>query len=91
MEMLHILLLLSNDFIHTCTAIQSLGETHIDLTDSAVPPPPDQMEQSHDPEAATRLVGRDGDVTEDVIAGIVEQGTSGSEEEGSEGEGGGGW
>ena len=69
---------------HTHTAsFQSLGETHIDLGPATVPPPvPAQVgesrDQSYDPPAASRLVGKDGDIMDDVIDDIIAQASSSS-------------
>ena len=64
-------------------AMQSLGETQIDLGAPAIVPPPTSLliEQSHDPRSHSPLVGQEGDINDAVIDIIVEEDSSNGEEE----------
>ena len=66
-------------------AMQSLGETQIDLGAPALVPPPTSLvvERSHDRRSHSPLVGQEGDINDAVIDNIVEEDSSnGDEEEG---------
>lgn len=63
------------------SAIQSLGETQIELGPATVPA---EVHESRDPQATGQLVGRDGDIADDVIETIVAQASSGSSSEDEE-------
>ena len=68
-------------------AMQSLGETQIDLGAPALVPPPTSSlmveQQSHDRRSRSPLVDLEGDIKDAVIDNIVEEDSSnGDEEEG---------
>lgn len=68
-------------------AMQSLGETQIDLGAPALVPPPTSSlmveQQSHDRRSHSPLVDLEGDIKDAVIDNIVEEDSSnGDEEEG---------
>ena len=58
------------------SAMQSLGETQIDLGPAIVPPPTSLMESSHDSRSRSPLVGQEGDINDTVIDNIVEEDSS---------------
>ncbi len=65
-------------------AIQSLGETHIELGPATVPADVQESrepQESRDPQVVTQLVGKDGDITDDIIENIAAQASSGSSSE----------
>ena len=68
-------------------AVQSLGETQIDLGAPALVPPPTSLviERSRDPRSRSPLVGQEGDINDAVIDNIVdEDSTIGDDYEGNE-------
>ena len=62
-------------------AIQSLGETQIDLGAAIVPPPTSLLEHSRDSDSRSPLVGQEGDINNAVIDELVEEDSSAGEDD----------
>ena len=63
-------------------AIQSLGETHIDLGAVAIVPPPTTSLMEHSRgDSRSPLVGQEGDINDTVIDNIVEEDSSVEDDE----------
>lgn len=60
---------------HLFAAIQSLGETQIDLGAAIVPPPTTSL-MEHSRDSRSPLVGQEGDINDAVIDNIVEEDSS---------------
>ena len=62
-------------------AIQSLGETQIDLGAAIVPPPTTSMMERPRGDSRSPLVGQEGDINDTVIDNIVEEDSSVEDDE----------
>ena len=63
-------------------AIQSLGETQIDLGAAIVPPPTTSTSlMDHSRDSRSPLVGQEGDINDTVIDNIVEEDSSVEDDE----------